>query len=216
MHTTHRPVRLWLVVATLSLLVLPLGSCVEFKLVGASVVRGPEPDGTLTLRLDVELSIPEDMQPAEDDEPLQPSLNQIGTLALAAPDGIDVTGARILADAAMVGAEGSRGFHPAPQVAAAYDREFPSTDALSWSAFHVILDEVDLREARTVAIEIDLRGVPQGTTNLLVAPGYLNDSTAAVEPGVPTPLELAVGADKAVVRVPPRPQPGAAAGEVSS
>ena len=59
------------------------------------------------------------------------------------------------------------------------------------------------RSDHQLALEMDMTGVPTGTSDLLVALGYLDDIASEPDPARPTQLQLVVGADKALVRVVP-------------
>ena len=179
-----------------------LSACVEIRITQASVVAGPTASGELTLHMDVNLKLDEEMT-SQSEEPVEPSYAQIGYAAVVLPAGVTVQTARLHGATEMVGDEGYRLMGRAPQMALAHEEEFPTDADHRWEAFHVILDQVDLREAKTIAVELDLAGVPQGSTQLAVSPGFLSDAGTAPDPVSPTVLDLAVGAGKAVVRIAP-------------
>jgi len=195
-----------------------LSACVEIRITDATVTAGPTATGELTLHLDVRITLEDEMS-SEGDEPVEPSYAQIGYAAVVLPDGVTVRAARLLAPTEMVGEGGQRVMGRAPQMARAHENEFPTDGKHRWEAFHVILDQVDLREAKTIAMELDLAGLPQGSTELAISPGFLNDAGTVPEPASPTVLELAVGSGKAVVRIAPpsiAPAPAAAGEEVAA
>ncbi|MDP7111414.1 MAG: hypothetical protein QGH45_05600 [Myxococcota bacterium] len=180
-------------------------SCVEIKIVGASVVNGPVAGGGLTVRLDVAIAI-EQQEQAEGEEAMDlpaEQTNQACYLAAVVPDGIGVTGGRIVGEEAMVGADGARAMGLSPQIAQVYAREFPLPAGQHWVALHAMLDRVDTTRDHQLALEMDMTGVPTGTSDLLVALGYLDDIASEPDPARPTQLQLVVGADKALVRVVP-------------
>jgi hypothetical protein len=186
-------------------------SCVEIKIVGASVVSGPEAGGALTVRLDLAVAIEQQEQGEGEEAMDMPSVqtNQACYLAAVVPDGIGVTGGRIVGEEAMVGADGARAMGLSPQVARAYAQEFPLPAGQHWVALHAMLDSVDVTRDHQLALEMDLTGVPAGTSDLLVALGYLDDVASEPAPARPTQLQLVVGADKALVRVVPDELPTA-------
>jgi hypothetical protein len=186
----------WALTAALSWMLLQ-GAC-DIRIVGASVVSGPDADGAITVRLDLEL--PEVDPPAEGEQP-QIMSNQLGYLAVATSPGIAVTGARLLGEAALVGPSGKRRMGSAPQVVQAFQREYVEGDQLTWSAFHVMVDQVDPYVHNTFAVEVDLASVPEGETTLLVAPGIIDAGTTDVEAAAVTRLVLVSGGGKGLIRV---------------
>lgn len=190
-------------------------SCVEIKIVGASVTDGPNADGSLTMRLDVSVAIEQQEEEEGTEEMAMPTsqTDQLCFVAAIVPDELGVAGGRLIGEAAMVGEAGSRPMGQSPQVAQVYDREFPAPDGHRWVALHAVIDTVDVTRNHDMAVELDLTGVPQGTTEMLVELGYLSDATSDPSPGRPTELQLVVGKDKALVRVVPDEAP---AGEEAS
>ncbi len=200
-----RRLSLWLAAPLLSIAGL---SCVEITIVGASVTSGPDAGGAMTLKLDLHVAI-EQQETEEGQAPEMPQAqtNQACYVAAVVPSGIGVSGGRILGEAALVGADGARPMGMSPQVAQVYAREFPLPGGQRWIALHAILDTVDISRDHEVAVEMDLTGVPTGTSDLLVALGYLDDVASEPAPAKPTPLQLVVGADKAMVRIVPQALP---------
>jgi len=196
----------------LSLVLLgPLTSCVEIRITTATVVAGPAAGGALTIQLGATLTLEEDMQNEEDTSEMEPTRGAIGYLAIGLPAKAAVTGARLSGPATMVGEDGTRAMGEAPQLARIYATEFPA-DGVEWVAFHVILDEVDLRQPQAVTLDLDLTGMPAGVTPIWVAPGSIDDATTQPVPNTPTQLELAVGGGKATIRVVPPALPAAGQG----
>ena len=190
-------------------------SCVEIKIVGASVTDGPSADGSLTLRLDVSVAI-EQQEPAEGGEEMEmptSQSNQLCYVAAVLPDELGVGGGRMVGEAAMGGEGGARAMGHSPQVARVFDREFPAPEGHRWIALHTVLDTVDVTRNHAMAVELELTGVPEGTTDMLVALGYLDDAGTQPSTSRPTELQLVVGKDKALVRVVPDEPP---AGEEAS
>jgi len=190
-------------------------SCVEIKIVGASVTDGPTADGSMTLKLDVSVAI-EQTEPTEGGEEMEMPTSQSDQLCFFAavlPDDLGLAGGRLVGEAAMVGEAGARPMGHSPQVAQVYDREFPAPEGHRWVALHAVVDTVDVTRNHDMAVELDLTGVPQGTTDMLVELGYVGDASTTPTPGRPTQLQLVVGKDKALVRVVPHETP---AGEEAS
>jgi len=175
-----------------------LQAACDIRVVGAAVVAGPDADGNATLRLDLEL--PEVDEPAEGEQ-AQVMANQVGYLAVAAPAGVSVTSARLLAQPALVGPSGARRMGPAPQVVQAFQREYVSEGDLRWYAFHVVVDQVDPYVHNAFAVELELAEVPSGETRLLVAPGVVDAGSTDIESTEVTPLVLVTGSGKGLVRV---------------
>lgn len=173
------------------------GAC-DIRIVGASVVSGPDVDGATTVRLDLEL--PEVDEPAEGEQP-QIMSNQLGYLAVAAPPGVSIRGARLLGEPALVGPSGVRRMGRAPQVVQAFQREYVEGEQLRWSAFHVVVDQVDPYAHNTFAVELDLLSVPEGETALLVAPGVIDAGSTDAEAAAVTRMVLVSGGGKGLIRV---------------
>jgi len=173
------------------------GAC-DIRIVGASVVSGPDADGKTTVRLDLEL--PEVDEPAEGEQP-QVMSNQLGYLAVATPPGISVSGARLLGEPDLVGPAGVRRMGAAPQVARAFQREYVEGDDLRWTAFHVVVDQVDPYVHNAFAVEVDLESVPNGETTVLVAPGIIDAGSTDVEATGLSRLVLVSGGGKGLIRV---------------
>ena len=195
----------WIVAVALSAMSL---SCVEIRIVKAAITDGPSKDGALTVRLDLAIDI-EQHEPEEGEEMQLPDAqtNMPCYLAMVAPRGVEPAAARALGAAEMFGEAGVRAMGRSPQVARLYQREFPTPEGQRWIAYHAIVDRVDVTRSHEVAMELDLDGVPPGTTELLVSLGYLEDANSDPDPVRPTVLELTVGSGKAVVRVVPRAVP---------
>lgn len=177
--------------------VLLQGAC-DIRVVGAAVVAGPDGDGNATVRLDLEL--PDVDEPAEGEQ-RQVMSNQVGYLAVATPPGVVVTGARLLAEPGLVGASGVRRMGPAPQVVKAFQREYVSDGELVWTAFHVVVDQVDPYVHNAFAVEMDLGSVPSGESRLLVSPGIVDAGSTDVESASVTSLVLVTGGGKGLIRV---------------
>ncbi len=193
----------WLVLVPLMAVIAI--SCVEIRIVGGSVTEGPTAEGSLTLRLDLAVAI-EQQEPEEGGEEMDlPSAqnNQLCFVAAVVPERLGVAGGRMVAEAAMVGDSGERAMGHSPQLARVFDREFPAPDGHRWVALHAVLDTVDVTRNHEVAVELDLTGVPQGTTDLLVTLGYMDDVSSEPTPERPTAVQLVVGPDKALVRIVP-------------
>ena len=170
-------------------------SCWELKIEEVSVVDGPEA-GRLTVRLDLGLEVVEG-----EDQPRAASYNELGFLAVAAPVEVGVIAARLKGSTKLVGASGVRPMGPAPQVVRTFEREFVASEGVSWSAFHVLVDEVDPRVRQELAIEVDLEGVQPGETTLLLVPGAMHTYSTDLEPSRLCRITLIVGEGKALVRV---------------
>ncbi len=187
----------------LSLVLLgPLTSCVEIRITSATVVAGPAAGGALTLQVGATLTLEEGMVSEEDPSMMEPTPNAMGYVVVGLPAKAEVRGARLEGPAAMTGAGGVRVMGEAPQIAGIYESEF-ATSGIRWVAFHVVLDEVDLRTPQAVSVELDLAGVPTGVHPVHVAAGAIDDLSTVPTAATPTELELAIGADKATVRVLP-------------
>ena len=190
----------------------PLCSCVEITITSASVVAGPAAKGALTLEIVASIAAEEGMLgEGEDLASQEPTRNAIGYVAVGIPARVDTGSVRLSGPTAMVGEGNARVMGRAPQVARIYETEFPGDD-VRWVAYHVILDEVDLRQPQTVTLQLELTAAPTGVSTIWIAPGSIDDGSSTPVPVTPTALELAVGSGKATVRVVPPAIPAAEKG----
>jgi len=176
--------------------ILSLASCRELRIEKVSVISGLEPPERLTVRLDVGIDAE-----AGGEDPAEPLYNQIGYLAVAVPPHVAVTGARLEGSESLVGPSGVRRMGRAPQLVGEFEREYVSTSDLVWHSFHVVVDTVDRTVRQSLAVEVDLEGVRDGETTLLVAPGVIQGGVTEIEPAHLRELGLVLGGGKALVMV---------------
>jgi len=65
----------------------------------------------------------------------------------------------------------------------------------------VVVDTVDRTVRQSLAVEVDLEGVRDGETTLLVAPGVIQGGVTEIEPAHLRELGLVLGGGKALVMV---------------